>query len=79
MQYEIFYDENRVTVGDIMDMEDGNTRARVSVLGRHVKNGNGEYIEPEDGFKLLAKLTVPELDVLIDKFIEEMEADTDPN
>lgn len=59
---QIVYDEDRLTIDDIMTLEEAKTtRERIHVLAKLVQNGNGAYVEQEDGFQALRQFTVGEL------------------
>lgn len=58
----IVYDEDRMTIDDVMTVEEAETtRERMLVMAKFVQNGDGKYVTPEEGFELLRNFTVGEL------------------
>ena len=76
---KIVYDEERITVGDILRQEEeGTTRANMEVLAKLVMNGDGEYLSEEEGLEELKKFTIGEIRRAAEKIKEAAEGADSP-
>lgn len=70
--YELKVDEQRlsdlVTLDQIIGMQEGNVRDMRDVMGLFVVNGDGQYLEEEEGKKVIGSLTLTRLNELMTEF-----------
>ena len=78
--YTLVYDADRLTVDDLCNLEEAKGAvAIVKVLGRHMMNGGGEFLEPEEGEKALRSFSINELRKGQRAFLDRMTADSEGN
>lgn len=58
---EIKIELDRLTVDDLVELEEGGIRAVRDVLGKFVLNGTGEYMDEEEGGKAIGALSISEM------------------
>ena len=58
---EIKIELDRLTVDDLVELEEGGIRAVRDVLGKFVLNGTGEYMDVEAGSKAIGALSISEM------------------
>lgn len=58
---EIKIELDRLTVDDLVNLEEGGIRAVRDVLGKFVLNGTGGFVDPEKGAKAVGALTISEM------------------
>lgn len=76
---KVVFDSSLITVGDLLDMEEGTTSQRMEVLARFVQNGDGKYMTPENGMVQIRKLTLDQLKDVIANVTESLQEQADPN
>lgn len=62
------FDQERLTLGDLLALDEGNTRGRMEVLAKFVINGSGEYLDPEEGFEELKHFSIADLNRASEQF-----------
>lgn len=73
------FDEDRLTFGDLLALDEGESiREKMDVLCKFVKNGTGEFLEPEEGFELLKQFTIGELKAASEDFRKAAQGKDDP-
>ena len=58
---EIKIELDRLTVDDLVNLEEGGIRAVRDVLGKFVMNGTGGFVDAEEGAKAIGALTISEM------------------
>ena len=58
---EIKIELDRLTVDDLVNLEEGGIRAVRDVLGKFVMNGTGGFVDPEEGARAVGALTISEM------------------
>lgn len=78
MTLEFKIDANRITVGDMLALEDAQAGLRPfhgvsDVLSRHLVGANGEYLPAEAARAALTKLTLGQFNEALGQFIEKVQ------
>lgn len=59
-----------LTIGDYLGMQEGDVEGQVAVLSKFVSDGNGEYLTPEEGRKVILKIPLFALKDVLTDFME---------
>lgn len=58
-----------VSVDEWCELEDGRIKGMRDVLGKFVINGDGNYLTPEEGVKVVGKLSINQLKEVASEFM----------
>jgi len=74
------FDAERMILDDLLRLEEneGSVRVMMEVLSKHVVNGDGSFLEPEDGFEALRAMTLQDLRAASDTFRDAATGEVDP-
>jgi len=63
MAVTLKFDEERITVGDLIEMEEhpDSIRTMVDVLAKLVVNGDGGYVEHDEGIKAIKRMSLAQM------------------
>lgn len=72
MELNLLVDRERLEIGDLVGMEEGNIKAQRDVLASCLIDDNGQYLDKEDAIKILNKLNAKQFSDLVFQFMDEL-------
>lgn len=79
---KLVFDESRVTIGDLMDLEEAqeenSVRQMANIFARFVQNGSGEPMPEDEALAELRKFTLVDLNEAVEQFREAAQGADSP-
>ena len=70
LQFKV--DPERIELGELIDMQDGNIKAMRDLLAHCLTNGNGEFMTDDEARKLVNKLKLSEIKNTVAEFVKQL-------
>lgn len=74
MQLKFKVDTDRLTFGDLIELESAKTSAMVGIMARCLVNDAGEFMSEKKAIEIIRSVPLSELKAVIEKFGAAMEA-----
>ena len=72
MELNLLVDRERLEIGDLVGMEEGNIKAQRDVVASCLIDDNGQCLDKEDAIKILNKLNAKQFSDLVFQFMDEL-------